>query len=568
MKDKDEFYQILSAIDGLDRAEYGRIIGDFDFGRFVLKINRVPAEGESQVTLIIVRVPQSVAGFPPHLFNTPVRRTAIEDLLSRKLAEGIRKFAAFNHEGVARRRLSVSAGSQKIIPRSSLNVTDENVEARLYVTLPIHQDRIAAQGAKAVFFDELPTLVSASLIHCNLDVDETERFVDTMEDADQLRQALPTRGMVSFVAEGSMLSRQGDTDLPDFVSERSISVADDIRIQIDVPNAGSVRGLGVPGGVTVILGDDHSGRHELMQAIASGIYNHVPGDGREYVITLPDAVYVAAERNRSVQRVDLSLFLSSGQEPRKAYSTGQADPVSGQAASVIEALEVGARALIFDESDSAPGFLSTDSRLASMLAKGKSRTVPLSARARQITDELGVSVIVGGHATVAEFIPVADTVLLIEDGRVRDVTKDAKQLGVQALKAEAGDLAKSASKARWVIPSSIDASVGRHDAEIEATSLRVLRFGRTTIDLSGVYQLADSYQTGTIGLILNYAKTRYMDDGRPMREILDLVDRDLSTDGLECLSREFRGDLARPRRYEIAAALNRLSTLRISHAGE
>ena len=118
------------------------------------------------------------------------------------------------------------------------------------------------------------------------------------------------------------------------------------------------------------------------------------------------------------------------------------------------------------------------------------------------------------------------------------------------------------------MPSSLDPSAGRHDAEIAAEGIDRLRFGRSTIDLSRLVQLADEHQAGTIGLILHYAKQRYMEEGRPIREILDLVDRDLSTEGLECLTRDLRGDLARPRRYEIAAALNRLRTLRISHSGQ
>ena len=111
-------------------------------------------------------------------------------------------------------------------------------------------------------------------------------------------------------------------------------------------------------------------------------------------------------------------------------------------------------------------------------------------------------------------------------------------------------------------------ALGRLDDHITAPDAHHLAFGRCTVDLTAVRQLADRHQTATIGQILYYAKLRYLDEGRPIREVLDLVDRDLSTEGLECLTRELRGDLARPRRYEIAAALNRLDTLRISHISE
>lgn len=572
MKDKEEFYGLLGEIDGKDFAEYARIIGDFDFSRYIVKFNRLPSESEGTAVLFVVRVPQNVAGFPPHLHSTPIRRTALEDLLTRRVATAMDGLATYDDEGISRRRLSVAAPGQKILPRSSMVVADDYVEARLVVNLPARRGRILGDEARDVFFRELPAVVNSALIFCNLDEREIDRFVDVMEDADAVRQALPTRGLVSFVGEGAFLTRLDHSDQPDYDRDVPFMVPEEMRVEVKVPNAGSVHGMGIPSGITVILGDAYSGRADLMKALSAGIYNHIPGDGREFVITVPDAVYISAEDRRSVQRVDISAFVRHNPAGRdvKQYVTTHADPCAAEAASTVEALEIGARVLLFDESDSNPGFLCQDSRLKGLASGAEPRFVPLSARARQLADELGISIVVAGASSVTEFIPVADTVLRIDNHQVFDVTKEAKQLAVQPtdLKPEASEVAKLVERSRWVVPSSIDPSSGRHDAVIEAVSLDRLRFGSTEIDLKGIGQLADGYQTATIGLILYYAKVRYMDEGRPIREILDLVDRDLSTEGLECLSRELRGDLARPRRYEIAAALNRLKTLRISRAAE
>ncbi len=570
MKDKEEFFGLLSEIDGRDVAEYARIIGDFDFSRYIVKISRVPAEAEGSTTLFVVRVPQSVADFPPHLHNTPIRRTALEDLLTRKVASAIETLAVFNEEGISRRRLAIAAPGQKILPRSSLLMAEDFVEARLIVSLPARRGRILGDEARDVFFRELPAIVNASLIYCNLDEREIDQFVDLMEDADAIRQALPTRGLISFVGESAFLTRLDNSDKPDYNRDIPFTVPEEMRVELEVPNAGSVRGLGIPTGITVILGDAYSGRAELMKALAAGIYNHIPGDGREYVITMPDAVYVAAEDRRSVQRVDISAFVRQNPAGRdvKQYTTTHADPCAAQAAATVEALEVGARALFLDESDSNSGFLCQDSRLKGLASGADPRFIPLSARARQMADELGVSLVVAGASSVTEFIPVADTVLRIDNHQVFDVTKEAKQLAIQPadLKPEAADVTRLVERSRWVVPSSIDPSEGRHDAVIAAAGVDQLQFGSSFIDLKGVVQLADENQTSTVGLILYYAKVRYMDEGRPIREILDLVDRDLSTEGLECLTRDLRGDLARPRRYEIAAALNRLKTLRVSRS--
>jgi predicted ABC-class ATPase len=569
MRDKREFYNVLMEIQGKDASEYARLVGDFDFSRYVLKISQVPVDPvRKSPVLFLVRVPQIIAGFPPNFFDTPVRRTALEDFLTRKVAEEIEVLAQYDEQGISRRNLSVAMPGQKILPRTSLLVTEEYVEARIYVQLPQRDGRVDGDRVRDIFFDELASVVNRALVYCNLNERELIQFVNAMEDSDQIRQTLPTRGLLSFAAEGAVLARMGNTDYPDYDAMVPLKVADDLLVEIEVPNAGTVKGLGVPAGITLILGDSYSGRVELMRALAAGIYNHVPGDGREMVITVPDAVHIAAETGRSVQKVDVSAFIrqmSEGSSPGE-YTSVESDPCSAQAATVMEALEIGARALLFDEASSAPAFLTRDHRLDQLMPDARRRIAPLSQRARQLVDELGVSIVVAGSASVAEFLPVADTILRIDQYAIYDVTQEAKALDpAQFVLEEEEGFGDIMEKSRWVVPSSIDPSKGPSDQYIEADSIELLKFGSGLIHLQDITQLADKHQTATIGLILYYARLRYMDEGRPMREIMDLIDRDLGSEGLECLSRDLRGDLARPRRYEIAAALNRLSSLRVSH---
>ena len=572
MKDKEDFFNVIKGLEGKPFSEYIKLIGDFDFSRYVLKISRVQDEQDEQPTLLIIRAPQSIANFPAHLFNTPIRRTALEDILTRKIAAQIDSIARYDEDGVSRRSLSIACPGQKILPRSSMVVTEEYVEARIYVDLPSRQGLTQSDIVRDIFFEDLPQIVNSTLIFCNTDENELENFVDLMEDADRVRQILPTRGWVSYLAEGAMLCRLGHSDLPDFNRIIPLAIDSDLILEVEVPNTGSVRGIGIPAGITVILGDAYSGRIELMRALASGVYNHIPGDGREMVITVPDAVYVAAEAGRSIQKVDVSPFITelpSSADP-KHYTCPQADRTAAQAASTVEAMEVGARVLMFDESESCAEFLGSDSRLAYVSGGSKRNVTPLALRARQIADEMGISIVVAGSTSVTEFIPIADTVLRIHDFKIQDVTKQAKQIAITVDTAgtEPAEIGNLLEKGRWVAPSSIDPSTGCRDAKIAAPETHLLEFGRSLIDLSQNAQLADIHQTKTIGRILYYAKNRYLEESRPIREVLDLVDRDLSTEGLESLSRDLQGDLARPRRYEIAAALNRLETLRIVRTGE
>lgn len=575
MKDRKEFYNILSEIDGKPFAEYEQIVGDFDFARYVIKCPQIDVSPEGKNPVINIRIPQSIAELPGHLYDSPVRRTALEDLLTRNLSDATAQLARFNESGVARRSIIVSEPGQKILPRTSVVITKEYIDARVRIALPyktlgVDCDDCVVDGAMAleIFFEDLPEVISDSLFCCNLDIAEAEDFVNTMEDADRVRQTLSTMGLIAFVGEGSLLSRERGSDLPDYDNIAPFEVDESAVTEVDVPNLGQLKGLGVPGGLTVVIGDIAGGRKEFMSALAAGVFNHIPGDGREHVVTVADAVHVAEDAGRSIQEINLTPFFSEieGVDPA-SYSTASAEALVSQAASAIEALEVGARVLIVDEDSSAPAFMTSDSRIAALL--GEEKGVSLAQRARQMVDELGISLVVGGENLIAEYIPIADTVLKVEDFQVTNVTEEAKALGIEAApEAPVVNIGPMLARSRWIMPSSIDASVGRLDQVIEALDDRAVQFGRSVIELDSLTQIADEGQTLTIGLLLYYAKLRYMQEGYPLREMLDMIDRDLSSEGLGSISRDLRGDLARPRRYELAAALNRLPTFRVSHATE
>lgn len=575
MKDRKEFYNLLAEIDGKPFAEYEQLVGDFDFARYVIKCIRMDTAPDVDAPVFNIRIPQSIAEMPGHLYDSPVRRTALEDYLTRNFSEAVGKIARFNESGWARRNILVADPGQKILPRTSVVVTKEYIDARIRIALPYKvfssgsgNRLIDGEMARKVFFEDLPEAVSSSLFCCNMDLSEAELFVNSMEDADRVRQTLGTAGLVSFVGEGSFLARLQDSDEPDFDNIVPFDVDESAKTEIEVPNAGQLRGLGIPAGLTVVLGDAANGRKDFMSAIASGVFNHIPGDGRENVVTVADAVQVAVDRGRNVQEINITPFLSEieGGDPA-SYSTISADSFISQAAATIEALEVGARVLVVDENSSAPAFLTTDSRVAGLL--GDTPRASLAQRARQMVDELGISLVIGGENLVAEYIPIADTVLKVEDFQVTDITEEAKALDLPTPpEAPAVNLGPMLGRSRWIMPSSIDATVGSKDQVIETIDENTIRFGRSLIHLDSIPQVADESQALTIGLLLYYAKLRYMQEGYPLREMLDMIDRDLSNEGLGTLARDLRGDLARPRRYEVAAALNRLPTFRVSHATE
>lgn len=579
MKDKKEFYNLLTELDGQPVSEYEQLVGDFDFSRYVIKCARINVDSETATSPVFsVRVPQTIAEIPEYLFDSPVRRTAMEDLLLRRLSSNINRIANFDHNGIARRHITVASPNQKILPRNALLLTKEYIEVHMVVTLPVQtvviegEPLVSIDGemTQQIFFEDLPEVVSNSLLYCNLDIAEADEHVNNMEDADRLRQYLGASGKVSFIAEGALITRQTGSDDPDYERLSPIEINSSLIEEVEVPHAGTIRGLGIPNGLTLILGESNSGRVDLMDAISQGIYNHVPGDGREHVVTVADAVNIRSEVGRTIQQVDISAFaseLADGGDP-SSYSSKGAGSFTSQSASTVEALEAGARVLLYDEHSSSSTFLSADSRVISLLGTSSRNT--LAARARQMVDELGISMIVAGSSLIAEFIPIADKILKIENYCVADITEEAKALDItpSTVADSTVNLSSMLSRSRWVMPSSIDPSIGREDLVIETDDQEYLQFGRSLVDLQAVQQIADADQARAIGFVLYYAKLRYMDEGYPMREILDLVDRDLSNEGLNTLVRDMRGDLARPRRYEVAAALNRLQAFRVSHVTE
>ncbi|MGA1530240.1 MAG: P-loop domain-containing protein [Kiritimatiellia bacterium] len=562
MKDKNEFYTLLQEVDGREVGEMARLLGDYDFNRFVVKISPVVQDEKETSLPLIVRVTHAVSAFPERLLESPLRRTALEDLLTRKLVIAIRKAAIFDANGIARRLVAPPRVGQKILPRTTVHMADEHTDVRLKVVVPLDRGRIDAGALQDVFFEQLPAMVQEALLYCNMDLGEVDAFVGSMEEADEIRRSLAENGWISFIGAGALVTRRPGTDEPTDEGGVELSVDEKLEQSVATNRSGSLKGAGIAPGITLIIGDAHGGRVELMRAIASGIYNHIAGDGRENIVTMPDAVYISAEAGRTVQRVDIGCFTGHGD-----YSSASADAAHAQAASFVEALEAGARVMILDEADSAPGFLGGDNRLHALM-ESSSSMVPLAARARQLAEELGVSTVVAGQYAVGSFIPVADQILLLKDGILSDITGSAKAAWGSADEkdVEPYDFTQLVETARWVIPSSIDASVGRLDGVIDAPNRNTIHFGRFVIDMGATQQVADAQQALTLGLIIEYAQSRYLDQPRPVREVLDLVERDLSTEGMDQISRELRGDLARPRRYEIAAALNRLPSLRVSRA--
>ena len=324
--------------------------------------------------------------------------------------------------------------------------------------------------------------------------------------------------------------------------------------------------MGIPEGVTLIVGGGFHGKSTLLNALERGIYNHIPGDGREYVVTDPRAVKIRAEDGRRVEKVNISPFIDNLplRKDTKRFSTDNASGSTSQAANIMEALEVGARVLLIDEDTSATNFMIRDERMQALVAKEKEPITPFVDKVRKLYTDLGVSTILvmGGSG---DYFDVADTVIMMDSYRPRCVTEQAKEIAHRYgthRKDEGGEEFGEITP-RVPLEASFDPSRGKREVKIEAKGLRTILYGTTAIDLSCLEQLVDISQTRAIGLMIHRYATLYADGGLTLREGLEQVMRDIEEKGLDCLSPFRVGNLAEVRIFELAGAINRMRTLRV-----
>jgi predicted ABC-class ATPase len=320
----------------------------------------------------------------------------------------------------------------------------------------------------------------------------------------------------------------------------------------------------------------------LLRAIERAVVPHGPGDGRETVVSDPALVKIRAEDGRSVSGVDIQAFidrlpLRPGETtPRdtRYFSTSDASGSTSQAANLAEAIEAGATGLLLDEDTCATNFMVRDARIQALIHARDEPITPFLHRVRALYEDFGLStlLVMGGSG---DYFAVADAVIEMKGYRPLDVTDRAKALVQDEepfARAAEGDDAFIAPLRRPLqrIPdaASLDARRGRRDVKISSRACEEIVYGTTEIDLRSVEQLFDPSQTRAIGAALHLMAVRFMSKGSTLAELLDAIEEVIDAEGLDALASfhargRHPGALARPRRFEIAAALNRMRTLRV-----
>lgn len=376
--------QSLEQLDGQSYKTYKSLRGRYEFPDFSLTIDYVQGDPFAAPSRIRLQLPQSVAGFPSAWLQTPIRQTTLADYLSRRAAQLTRSIQQKRGSGKSGKIL-VSELSQAVLRRTVAWVDAATVELRLAVGLPARGRRIAGYEAAALLCEDIPELVEGCLKYAALDAAALERQIAVVEDAAVLRSQLSKHSLVAFIADGASLPRRSGVDSRPLMAEVvPFRSPEALRVALTAPHAGPVTGLGIPAGVTLIVGGGYHGKSTLLRAIEQGIYNAIPGDGQEQVVTHPAAVKIRAEDGRSVAGVNISPFINHLPQGRSTdvFSTSNASGSTSQAASIVEALEAGAQVLLIDEDTAATNFMIRDRKMQALIAKEKEPITPFIDKVR------------------------------------------------------------------------------------------------------------------------------------------------------------------------------------------
>jgi predicted ABC-class ATPase len=558
---------LLLQLDGSGYKAYRDIEGSYEFPEFTLIVDRTQADPFASPSKFRVKVARSVAGFPLELFQSASRNIALRDYLTRQFDRVAKRISFRRGTGKSGSIAIVSVG-QEVLDRNSVFIDESIVEVRFLVGLPARGRSILGRQAAEMLCEDIPVIVKEALKYSSLDRQAIQKHVETIEDADWLRQQLTEKNLVAFVANGSILPRLSGVD-PRPLSKGAIPFQSppSFEVEFNCPNCGLIKGMGIPLGITLIVGGGYHGKSTLLKAIELGVYNRLPDDGREYVITNLDAVKVRAEDGRSIAGVDISPFINRlpmGTSTTN-FSTTNASGSTSQAANIIEALEAGAKLLLVDEDTAATNFMIRDRRMQQLIAKEKEPITPFIDKIQHLYSDYGVSTILvmGGSG---DYFDVADTVIAMENFQPQDVTEKAKAIAkeYQTDRNVEGGKEFGRVTARIPLAESIDPSRGSRAVKLKVRDVDEVGFGTEDIDLAAVEQIADPAQLRAIALAIVYAKENYINGKITIAEILDRVIADVKESGLDIVAEFIQGDLALFRRFELAAALNRLRTLQIN----
>ena len=576
MKNSEELRQQLRSINRKSYPAYKGLKGLYHFGNYILSIDHVQGDPFASPSHVSIQISHRDTGFPVEYYKDTLTGTTLCDYLTRQFEKQVSQYS-FRAKGSGKSGLlTASHCGQEILSRTACEITEKGITARFFVGFPANGRTINATELEKILFDFLPVCIQKSFFYSSLNAKELQNYIELAEDQEFIRQTLPAKNLCAFIADGSILPRESGISSRPMKASIPFTSPDSLRISINLPHKGKITGMGIPKGITLIVGGGYHGKSTLLNALELGVYNHIAGDGREYVITDATAVKLRSEDGRFIKDVDISMFINDlpNKKDTRCFSTLDASGSTSQAAGIVESMEAGSHLFLLDEDTSATNFMVRDAFMQQVIQREKEPITPFLERAEDLYKKAGISTILVAGSSGA-FFHIADTIIQMDNYVPKDITASVKKLCSQyplpavsvtdfQLPHSHRIMSRPAESSKRLIHNSRGNHSDSGAAKPERLKTRIsgtdgFSLGRQEIDLRYTEQLIDAEQTAALGLLLKYAVEHLADGRRTLPEIVQFLWKNLSLHGLSFFTenQKISCGYATPRIQEIYACLNR-----------
>lgn len=565
MKNKEDLKKELIKIDHKSYGMYKTLGGSYSYGNYILHIDHVQGDPFASPSRLRFEVKKEKHGFPEEYYEKKHRRLALEDQVLRRFLRQLRQLDKGSMGSGKSGRITTCPANQTVQERIAVVFSKDGMELRFEMGFPARGRTIMAKEMQKLVFDILPELAESCLFYRKWDTKSKsflEKAVFLADDQKELRRQLKERGLTGFVANGAILPREsGISDRPmrdavPFISPESL------QIEIELPHKGKIIGMGIPEGITVIVGGGYHGKSTLLKALEQGVYNHIAGDGREYVVADATGMKIRAEDGRSILHTDISLFINhlpAGQDTVD-FSSENASGSTSQAANLIEAMEAGAELLLLDEDTSATNFMIRDKVMAKLVSDEKEPITTLLRHIRGIYKTMGISfIIVVGSS--GDYLSVADLVLQLDHYKVKDVTKEAKEICEQC------QIAGQYTEKEVCMPefSRKLKPVKSARRKLKSMGTDTVLIDRESIDVRYLEQLSESGQTTALAYMMGWILDHVTKE-EDIQEFIENMYKLIERKGMAAVipANYSAGHPVLPRKQELYACLNRYRSAKIA----
>ena len=422
-------HQQLRSINRKSYPAYKGLKGLYHFGNYILSIDHVQGDPFASPSHVSIQISHRDAGFPVEYYKDTLTGTTLCDYLTRQFEKQVSQYS-FRAKGSGKSGLlTVSHCGQEILSRTACEITEKGITARFFVGFPANGRTINATELEKILFDFLPVCIQKSFFYSSLNAKELQNYIELAEDQEFIRQTLPAKNLCAFIADGSILPRESGISSRPMKASVPFTSPDSLRISINLPHKGKITGMGIPKGITLIVGGGYHGKSTLLNALELGVYNHIPGDGREYVITDATAVKLRSEDGRFIKDVDISMFINDlpNKKDTRCFSTLDASGSTSQAAGIVESMGAGSHLFLLDEDTSATNFMVRDAFMQQVIQREKEPITPFLERAEDLYKKAGISTILVAGSSGA-FFHIADTIIQMDNYVPKDITASVKKL--------------------------------------------------------------------------------------------------------------------------------------------